>query len=170
MKNSFSKYAALRNACRILLCLVFIVVTACQTVEQKITEKDSEAIRSVMETYVSTALAADWDAWGKTITSDGIFCPPNQEPLVGREAIVDWGHAFPKLTSFIATPIEVMGRTDMAYAYGPYSFTATLPDGSSISDQGSYVNIFQKQLDGSWLYSRGIWHSNSPLPALQPDK
>lgn len=167
MKNSFSKHAALPSA-RTVLCGLVVLLASCQTKDQNITEQDSDAIRSVMEKYVSTALAGDWDAWGTTITADGVFSPPNQETLEGREAIVAWGKTFPKLTSFNATPIEVVGRIDLAYAYGPYSFTATLPNGASITDQGTYVNVFQKQPDGSWLYSRAIWHSNLPVPTVLP--
>ena len=151
-----------------ILALVFLALAACQDAEQKLWDQDITAIRSTLDKYVSTSLAADWDAWGTTIAPDAIFFPPNQEPLVGREAIVAWGRSFPKLTSFTATFPEISGYNDLAYASGPFSLTATIADGTSITDQGSHVEIFQKQPDGTWLYSRVIWHSNLPLPVAQP--
>lgn len=153
-----------------VLALAVFGFAACQNAEQKLSDQDTAAIRSTIVKYVSTALAADWDTWGNTIAPDAVFCPPNQEPVVGREAIVAWGRTFPKLTSFTATASEISGYKDLAYEFGPYSLTATLPDGSSMTDQGSHIDIFRKQPDGTWRYSRVIWHTNLPLPAAPPAK
>ena len=155
-----------------IMILAFTVfgLTTCQTAEQKLSDQDTAAIRSTIDKYVSTALAADWDSWGNTIARDVIFCPPNNEPLEGRDATIAWVRSFPKLTSFTASASEVSGYRDIVYAYGTYSLTATLNDGSSMSDQGSHIDIFRKQPDGTWLYSRVMWHSNIPLPTPQPAK
>ena len=149
-----------------IIILVFIVlsVVACQNPAQQLSDQDISAIRSTLDKYVSTALAADWDAWGNTIASDGIFFPPNQEPLEGREAIVAWGRTLPKLTSFTISATEISGYKDIAYVFGPYSLSATL------DDQGSHIDILRKQPDGTWLYSRAICHSNLPLPTVPPAK
>lgn len=151
-----------------ILALAFLGLTACQNAEQELSDQDITTIRSTLDKYISTALAADWDSWGTTIAPDAIFFPPNQEPVVGREAIVAWGKSFPKLTSFTATFPEISGYKDLACASGPYSLTATAANGLSIVDRGSHVDILKKQPDGTWLYSRAIWHSNLPLPAPQP--
>lgn len=154
----------------IILALAFLGLTACQNAEQKLSDQDIAAIRSTIDKYTSTSLAADWDAWGNTMAPDAVLCPPNQEPLVGREAIVAWGRTFPKLTTLTITAPEISGYKDLAYDFGSFSFTATLADGSSLADQGSHADILRKQPDGTWLFSRLIWHSNLALPAAQPAK
>jgi ketosteroid isomerase-like protein len=139
-------------------------LAACQAPVNEFTDQDANAIRAQIETFVSSALAADWDAWGNTLSSDVVFFPPDQAPLVGRDAVMAWISEFPRLTSFTAPPDEVSGNGDLGFAHGTYSLTATLPDGSSLSEGGSYVDVFRRQPDGSWLYTLNIWHSNSPAP------
>ena len=148
--------------------LLLLGLAACQAVESEFTDQDAGAIRAQIDALVSTAIAADWDAWGNTLSSDVIFFPPNQAPLVGHGAVLAWARAFPEITSFTAPPDEVSGTGDLAYAHGTYSYTVTLPDGSPLTEQGTYVNIFRRQPDGSWRYTHNIWHSNSPPPAPQP--
>ncbi len=139
-------------------------LAACQAPVNEFTDRDADAIRALIDTYVSSALVADWDAWGNTLSSDVIFFSPNQAPLVGHDAVMAWIREFPTLTSFTAPVDEVSGIGDLAYAHGTYSLTTNLPDGSSVNEQGSYVNLFRRQPDGSWRYSHNIWHSNSPVP------
>lgn len=153
----------------IVLALI-LLGASCQNPPQKLSEQDIAAVRATMDKYVSAALAADWDAWGSTMATDAIFYPPNQDPITGREAIVAFGRAYPKLTSFTAPAGEITGYNDIAYAVGDYSLTVTLADSSSMSDQGSFIDTFAKQADGSWLYTRGIWHSNLPIPSPPPSK
>jgi ketosteroid isomerase-like protein len=128
-------------------------------------DADAAAVRANIEEYRLTALAGQWDAWGATLTADVIALPPNQAPLIGREAAVAFGKAFPKLTSFTVTVDEVTGQGDLAYTRGTYAFTATTPDGASMNDGGSFLEIHRRQADGSWPYYRWIWHSDSPPSA-----
>ena len=146
--------------------LLFVLgLAACQAPASDFTDRDASAVRAQIDTYVSAALAADWDSWGNTLSSDVIFFPPNQAPLVGHDAVMAWVRELPTLTSFTAVPDEVSGTGDLAYAHGTYSYAETLPDGSGITEQGTYVNIFRLQPDGSWRYTHGIRHSNLPAPA-----
>jgi ketosteroid isomerase-like protein len=139
-------------------------------VETELSDEDVATIRAAMDTYVQHALAGDWDAWGTILAPDIVYMPPNQAPVLGREAAVAFGKAFPKITSLTSTPEEIEGRGDLAYVRGKYSFSATLPDGQSLSENGSYLEIHRRQPDGAWPFTHLIWHSNSappPPPALE---
>jgi uncharacterized protein (TIGR02246 family) len=130
-----------------------------------------DAIRAVQEAYVTTALAGDWDKWGETLAPDVVLMPPNQAPLEGREAAVAWGRQFPKLTSFIAPPTEIGGRGDVAHSIGQYAYEATTPEGSPVSQQGTFLNILRKDADGTWRYWRGLWNSaDGPAPDRTRDE
>jgi len=152
----------------ILLGFIVLGAIACENPAQQLSDQDITAIRSTIDKYVSAALVADWEAWGNTIAPDGIFFPPNQEPLKGHDAIVAWVRTFPKITRFTASADEISGYKDIAYVFGSYSLTASLSDASSLNDQGSHIDIFRKQPNGTWLYRSTIWHSNLPLPAAPP--
>ena len=55
-------------------------------------------VEAQIETYRQAILAADWDAWGNTLTEDVFLSPPNATPVAGREAAVAWVKAFPTIT------------------------------------------------------------------------
>ena len=141
---------------------------ACRPGAPALSPPDVAAVRAGVDTYIRTALAGDWDAWGKTLATDVVYMPPNQAPLMGRDAAVAFGKAFPKLTSVTATAEEVTGRGDLAYARGKYSYAATLADGSAIRESGSFLEIHRRQADGTWLHTHVIWHADSPPPAPAP--
>lgn len=148
-------------------------LAACRPAAPELPDADVAAIRANIDAYVRTALAGDWDAWGKTLATDVVYMPPNQPALLGREAVVAFGKSFPKLTRLSVTPEDVTGRGDLAYARGKYSYAATLPDGSTISESGSFLEIHRRQADGSWLYTQLIWHADSPpapAPAPRPEQ
>ena len=147
---------------------LLLAAAACQPAELEISEQDIDSIREQIDTYVRHALAGDWDAWGTTLMSDVIALPPNQAPLLGRDAVVAWGKTFPRLTAFTVSVDEIEGRGDMAYARGTYSLAAMLPDSTSLTETGSFMEIHRRQADGSWPYSRLIWHSDAPLAAQPP--
>jgi ketosteroid isomerase-like protein len=135
----------------------------------EISEADKAAVRAQMEKYVAAANAADWEAWGNTLATDVVAMPPNSAPLQGREAAVNWAKSLPKIANLTATADEVTGRGDLAYARGTYSFTATQPDGSSMNDKGSFLQIHTRQADGTWPFTRMIWHSDLPPSAASTD-
>ena len=150
---------------RVVLALCLVSLSACQTPSAELSDADVAAVRANIAEYVRTALAGEWDAWGRTLATDVAYMPPSQAPIMGRDAAVTFGKSFPKLTSLSVSPEDVRGRGDVAYARGKYSYAATLPDGSSASESGSFLDIHRRQPDGSWLYTHAIWHSDSPPPA-----
>lgn len=151
----------------ILALLLATFVAACQRATE-FSSADEAAIRATIDEYVRAALAADWPAWGKTLGNDVVYMPPNHAPLIGREAAVAFAKTFPKLTSFTVTVEDVSGRGDLAYARGKYSFAGTLPDGSNVSENGSFLEVHRRQPDGTWPYTHAIWHSDAPPLSSAP--
>ncbi len=153
-----------------LAVLACFVVAARKSPHSDISATDAAAVRAQIDRYVRTALAADFDAWGNALAPDVIVMPPNQAPVVGRSAAVAFGKAYPRLTSFTVSVDEVTGRDDLAYARGTYTLTATMTGGSSVSEKGSFLEIHRRAADGTWPYTRLIWHADSPPAAPQAAK
>jgi ketosteroid isomerase-like protein len=146
------------------------LLCGCQPAAPAFTDADAAAVRGNIDDYVRAALAADWEAWGNTLAEDVVFMPPNQAPLVGRDAAVSYVRAFPRLTAFTATPAEVAGQGDAAWVRGTYSLTVALPDGTPMQESGSFLEVHRRQPDGTWRYTHSMWHSDSPAapPAASP--
>jgi ketosteroid isomerase-like protein len=150
--------------------MLFTVLPGCRPVEPEFSGEDVAAIRAAMDTYVQHALAGDWDAWGTILAADIVYMPPNQAPLIGREAAVGFGKSFPKITSLTSTPEEIEGRGDLAYLRGKYSYSATLPDGQNLTESGTYLALHRRQADGAWPFTHLIWHSDSqPATPMVPE-
>ena len=128
----------------------------------ELSRADKDAVRAQIASYVRTALAGDAEGWGMTLAEDVVVMPPNMAALRGRAAAVDWLKTFPKLTKFAVDVSEIKGNGDVAYTHGTYDFAATLPDGESVADRGSFVNVFRRVSDGSWPYTVLMWHSDPP--------
>ena len=153
------------NASRkVLRTTAWLLFAGCQSPGATFTDQDAAQIRGQIDTYVSSALAADWDAYGAILAPDVVFFPPNQSPVVGHEAAMTWARAFPTMAAFTTDVQDISGVGDLAVAHGTYSLSVTMEDGTPLMDQGSWVNVFRKQADGSWAYTRSIWHSDDPLP------
>jgi uncharacterized protein (TIGR02246 family) len=135
-----------------------------------LSETDVAAVKAQVDKYVKATLARDWTAFGQTLAADVIAYPPNQSPIQGRDAVVAFVKTFPTITAFTVDVADVSGSGDFAYATGTFHLTMQMPDGSTVKDDGSFVEVHRRQADGSWPYTRLIWHSDAPLPTAPPAK
>jgi ketosteroid isomerase-like protein len=135
-----------------------------------LTEADIVGVKSTVDAYVRTSLAQDWIGFSNTLAPEVIAYPPNTGPLKGREAVLEFVKAFPKILTFTVDVAEVVGRGDFAVATGTYHLTFQNPDGSTGKDDGSFIEVHERGSDGSWPYKRLIWHSDLPAPAAAPAK
>lgn len=143
-------------------------LTACQPAAQTLSEKDVTDIKATIDRWIDDFLTNKRDDLANIITADMILLPANSAPLVGREASMAYMKAYPAITKFTATKDEVVGHGDVAYVRGTYSIDVTLPDKTAGHEQGTFVEIHRKQQDGTWPYSRLIWHSTDPVAAAAP--
>lgn len=132
------------------------------------TTADSTAVRATADKWVSTLLAADYNGWGTTVSSDVVMYPPNSKPIVGRDAAIAFVQSYPRITHFTLRVDELGGRGDIAYDRGNFQIAFTLPDGKTGADTGSFMTVFKRQPDGSWPHSRVVWTSHLPPVAPPP--
>ena len=130
----------------------------------KLADKDVAAIKASSDRFSKGMLAPDRAALLKLYTETASFLPPNDKAVLGRAAIQAWMQNLPPVKEFKLTPVEIDGRGDLAYVRGTFAMTM-LPAGAPgpIVDVGKYVEIRQKQADGTWLISLDIFNSDLPL-------
>ncbi|GMQ81037.1 MAG: hypothetical protein BMS9Abin05_0467 [Rhodothermia bacterium] len=157
---------------KILFGLVFLSLTlfvGCQTPAAVDTFSDADvaAITADLESFTTAMLEGRFSDVAAAYAEDTVFMPPNQENVIGRAAVEAWFEAFPKLGEMEFTDLEVAGTGDLAYATGHYRMTFA-PDGENfIEDSGTFLEVRERQEDGSWLIVRDIFNSSLPLPIAE---
>lgn len=109
------------------------------------TEKEFESM--VVEKGMAVAFAHFADEQGVIQRRDSL--------IKGKNAIYNY-HAISPLKqvklNWEASFVDVSG--DLAYTYGPYSFSAVDSTGNPVQAQGIFHTVWKRQLDGTWKY---VW-------------
>jgi ketosteroid isomerase-like protein len=144
-----------------------LVVTACTAAPAGLTPEDEAALRAAIESFDQATSAMDWDAVMEIMTEDFLQMPPNESVIEGRSAWranVDSSRVTEKL-EYDTEVIRVEGRGDLAFVYGTYSGKDVMEGVEELDEYaGSWLSIYRKQPDGSWLIAIDIFNSDLPLP------
>jgi ketosteroid isomerase-like protein len=89
--------------------------------------------------------------------------PPNEAAITGRPRIRSWFDGAPTVSSYDPEIDQVEVRGDLAVVRGDYSITFT-PKGAAgpLKDNGKWLEVRQKQADGSWKIAVDIFNSSMP--------
>ena len=64
--------------------------------------------------------------------------------------------------SWQAKRADVAKSGELGYTSGTYQFSFVDPSGKTISDNGKYVTVWKKQMDGSWKVLLDIFNTDLP--------
>jgi ketosteroid isomerase-like protein len=113
------------------------------------------AIQAAREDMVRLALASDWQAFIQVYDEHTVVMPPNVATVEGHVQLRAFVEAYPKISALQIAAVEIDGRADLAFERGHFELTA-----GDVSESGSYLTLWRKQIDGSWKMYRDIWHSD----------
>ena len=145
-------------------CLI-VLLAGCKVAPAPLAEVDKGAIRAGTDSFVANVRARRDSGTALLYTENASLMPPNGGVVEGRAAIRAWMEAFPPMSEFTLTPVEIDGRGDLAYVRGTYAMTIAAASGkAAMSDHGKFVEIRRRQPDGKWLISVDIFNSDVPIP------
>lgn len=95
---------------------------------------------------------------------DAMMLPHNNQPVYGRDDIVKAFGDDPDAFRLEWTPekAEVAASGDLGWTWGRYTQTI-YTDGDDIVSYGKYLNIWKKQVDGTWRLAVDMGNHN-PKP------
>ena len=132
-------------------------------------EDDAEVIRKSDIEWSNSAQSKDVDTWVAHYSPDAVVLFSNQPAASGSEAIrktIGGLLGLPGLSvKWRPLKVEVARSGDIGYSHGTYELSFDNPNGGRIEDHGKYVEVWKKQLDGSWKCA--IDMPNSDVPASQ---
>ena len=110
-------------------------------------------------------MAGDYNTIASFYTDDALSLPSYEPMWRGKNAILEGNkkdaESGLKYTSFSARTTDVYGSGDITYEIGTYELSFTMPNKTTaMTDKGKYLNIWQKQNDGTWKLRADTWNSD----------
>ena len=116
--------------------------------------------------YAAAANDGDMERWISLWSDDGIQMPPDVPRRVGKEQIRREMQPLFDLfdtSNMIVHTEEVRILGDRAYSHGTYQFEMTPKEGGETkSYSGEFLDILEKQADGSWKIAIECLNYNMP--------
>ena len=105
------------------------------------------------------------DVIAAAFTESGLLMAPDSSSRKGREAIREYyQHIFDQYNTVLESGYEeVKVSGDLGYGVG-FAKVKLVPHngGDTLLSTAKYINILQRQDDGSWLTTHDIWNANEP--------
>ena len=134
---------------------------------------DEQAVRDADAAWSKAAGTKDVDKTVSFYADDAVVMPPNAERATTKEAIRKiWKDLLTDAkVSWKATKVEVAKSGDFAFISGTYEVTMNdVVTGKPVNDRGKYLEVWEKQTDGSWKCGADIWNSDIPLTSAASEK
>ncbi len=125
-----------------------------------LTSKARTSIEKAKRAWVAAFKAEDWEALVDQYAEDAVILPPEEAAQSGREAIRTYFDDDTHTSNQVFETSDISGDSNIAYVHGSYSFDLAAEGQEPVAVAGKYIEIWQKQADGSWLITHDIWNSN----------
>ena len=128
---------------------------------------DVAQVYEVWNEYAAAANTGDLERWMALWIDDGLQMPPDVPQRVGKEQIrvemLPFFDLFDTSNMIIHTEeVRILG--DRAYSHGTYEFDMAPKDGGETqSYSGKFLDILEKQSDGSWKIAIDCHNYNIPV-------
>jgi len=149
----------------IILAIAIAMLSFAISCQKQDTEADIAAIEEIWDNYALGMITGDLDLWMSLYTDDIVKMLPDEPAVFGKEDLrTSMKPLFDNFTIEMAIyNKEVQVAGDWAFSRG--TFTATLTPkagGEPLYMDGKYLDILEKQADGSWKIARDCFNSNAP--------
>ena len=144
--------------------LFLVIVTACnQTVD---TAKEGELLLQTDKEFALYSVEnGAAEAFNKYLADDALELPAGKNPVVGRSNIYDSMKEHQDSYTLDWSPqyAVVSNSGELGYTWGKYTLSYSDESGEEHKSYGKYLNIWEKQNDGSWKVAVDMGNA-SPKP------
>ena len=133
---------------------------------ERVQVADVAQVYELWNEYAAAANDGDMERWISLWIDDGIQMPPGAPRRVGKAEIRREMQPLFDLfntSKMIIHTEEVRILGDRAYSHGTYEFEITPKEGGKTkSCSGKFLDILEKQVDGSWKIAIDCHNCNAP--------
>jgi uncharacterized protein (TIGR02246 family) len=151
-----------------LLAVAIMLITGLASCDKRAAQDEAGDISKIKALSAARANAfneGNADVIASAFTESGVLMAPNMRSTTGREAVRKYYQGiFDQYKTFLESGYEdVKVSGDLAYGVG-FAKVKLVPHsgGDTLVSTAKYVNILQRQNDGSWLTTHDIWNGNEP--------
>jgi ketosteroid isomerase-like protein len=93
--------------------------------------------------------------------------PPNEQIVTGRANIQSYwqGAIEAGIIDASVKTIDAKSSGDLGYEIGIFTLRFQGAKGDTIVETGKYIEILERNSEGKWISTYGMWSSNEPMPA-----
>jgi uncharacterized protein (TIGR02246 family) len=128
---------------------------------------DVAQVYELWNDYAAFCHAGDLERWMTLWINDGLQLAPDEPPRVGKEQIqagMRPGFDHFVMSSMVINSEEVRILGDQAYSHGTYTFDVMSKEGGGTKSlSGKFLDILEKQVDGSWKIAIDCHNYNEPV-------
>lgn len=114
--------------------------------------------------FANALNAKDSVAAAKCYDENASLLPPNEAIITGRANIQSYwkGAIDAGLIDATVKTIDAKSNGDLGYEIGTYQLRFLGPKGDTIVDTGKFTEILERNADGKWMSTYGMWSANEP--------
>ncbi len=150
--------------------IISAAALACSRPEPAQTTAQHAALEAGVDSAATRLLAAlrtdSPDSLLALMAENVIIMPPGEPVLKGKAAVRTWYEQFVKqmrTSSLNITDRELLMGGDYATEVAGFEWTLVpVAGGQQIVDRGSYIQVWHRQPDGRWQFTREVWNSAAP--------
>ncbi|CAN5410859.1 hypothetical protein BH23BAC3_BH23BAC3_29470 [soil metagenome] len=147
----------------LLLVFVLMLLIGCSNDINGNSFEDIRAIETMSAARADAFNEGDAASIANHFTEDGVLMAPSTPAKTGRNAVESYYQfIFDEFkTSLVSHYEEVRVSGNLALGRGVAEVELTPHDGGeTINSTSKYINILERQADGSWLTTHDIWNDN----------
>lgn len=153
--------------------ILSVCVTLITTTVAFAASADEKALRDADEAWSAAAATKDVDKTVAFYSDDAVVMPPNAERATSKEAIRKiWKDMLTDAElTWKATKVEVAKSGDIGFIIGTYEVAMNdVVTGKPVNDRGKYLEVWEKQTDGSWKCAADMFSSDIPVTKAAVEK
>jgi uncharacterized protein (TIGR02246 family) len=158
---------------KILILAAALALYGCSTQPKTDPKADKEAVEKIRDTFTEAFNANDPAKVAGIYSENAVMMNNGQPTAQGRAAIAEWNKmVFDQFKGKITlNPQNTKVSGDLAFDEGTFAtvMTPKAGNGPSITDEGRYVVILQREKDG-WKVIEDIGNVSKVAPAPEPPK
>jgi uncharacterized protein (TIGR02246 family) len=136
--------------------------------EEPVPVMDMDQVRQAIEEanveFGEAVRMGDAAALANLYTEDARILPPNSEMIEGKEGIeAYWGGGLQMgIKDVVLSTVDVLGMGDLVCEIGRYDLTIQPEEQEAVKDNGKYLVLWKKAMDGTWKLYVDIWNTSMP--------